>query len=390
MNIVSNNNFIMKNFCEMFDNEVLSDIKLILNDGRNQLSLNLHRVILHTQCQYFEKMFSNFQQKFENNMDVVDIHAAKDIIKLFYGFKSDYPTGDWQYDLKYYICCDYFGINCSLPINIKVSSECFNVLLDLIDIMGYTDETVKILADNLPYDYDVSSLPVKLLREINNKIPSNDMVIMSSEHRRDPKIQIDIVNKDLGKLKNIYNKKNCDNLCYLSKINKIVFTRKNKLMVYDLESERIEKRVWSEYIAFRSLIYNSIKNEIIALLFDYKETRSLVYILSTETFNNIETICCKKPGHVIRKICLSLSCDKLSYVLEKGVANIWTGEDNIIVYDFNTKKHTCVYSSSDDRIYGLKFIKNDTSIMFFSKHTSNIKYEIKIYNIEGSGEIVHT
>nr|URM62500.1 BTB domain containing protein [Mimivirus sp.] len=193
-------NLISKDFCQAFDSEFLSDVKIILQDNNKELSLNLHRIVLSTRCKFFEKMFSNFDQQFENIVQVIDVDITKDIIKLIYGFELKQPD-DWQYKLKYYICCDYFGLDCQLPTDIKVSSDCFDNLLDLIEIIGYTDETIKILADNMPSDYDLTTLPLELVKELNNHIYSSDMVVMTNQNKTmfDRVINIDIVNKDMKK-----------------------------------------------------------------------------------------------------------------------------------------------------------------------------------------------
>ncbi|AEX62136.1 putative BTB_POZ domain-containing protein [Megavirus courdo7] len=256
-------NLITKDFCQLFDSEILSDVKIILIDNKNQLSLNLHRVILFARCQFFEKMFLNFVEakQFDVIVNVIDINVARDIIKNIYGFEINQPD-NWQYRLKYYICCDYFGIKCQLPTNIKVPNDCFDDLLNLIDIIGYTNETIQILANNLPVDYDISNLPIELLREINNNIYSNDMITM---RYKSGIMNIDIVDKNGCEIKNIHHKNYCKNLCYLSKMNKIIFTRNNKLMVYDLNADKLQKYTWSN-TKFKSLIYNSIKNELIVLV----------------------------------------------------------------------------------------------------------------------------
>ncbi len=41
-------NLISKDFCQAFDSEFLSDVKIILQDNNKELSLNLHRIVLST------------------------------------------------------------------------------------------------------------------------------------------------------------------------------------------------------------------------------------------------------------------------------------------------------------------------------------------------------
>nr|WBF71175.1 hypothetical protein [Megavirus caiporensis] len=382
-------NLISKDFCQAFDSEFLSDVKIILQDDNKQLSLNLHRIVLSIRCTFFQKMFSNFNQKFENIVQVIDVDIAKDIIKLIYGFELN-QSDNWQYKLKYYICCDYFGLDCQLPTDIKVSSDCFDNLLDLIETIGYTDETIKILADNMPSDYDISTLPIELVKELNNHIYSSNIIVMSIQNKTMYNLvtNIDIANKDMEKIKHIYQKEYCRNLCYLSNINKIAFTVKNILIIYDLDKDQIQEHKWDDS-TFESLKYNQIKNELIAFVHNTKERISYIHILCVNTWNIMETIYRTNPNITIKNICLSLSCDKLAYVLEKNYSNTWKTKKYIVVYDFGTKKHTTIYKSYDNYILKLKFMHNDTSIVFSSRHSSNTRYEMNLCSMSGKSECVY-
>nr|URM61846.1 BTB domain containing protein [Mimivirus sp.] len=327
-------NLITKDFCQLFDSEILSDVKIILVDDKNQLSLNLHRVILFARCQFFEKMFSNFKEaiQFESVVNVIDVNVARDIIKNIYGFEINQPD-DWQYKLKYCICCDYFGLKCQLPDDIKVPNDCFDDLLNLIDIIGYTRETIQILANNLPVDYNISNLPIELLREINN-IYSNDMIISRYKYGI---MNIDIMDKNRCEVKNIYRKNYCKNLCYLSKMDKIIFTRNNKLMVYDLYTDNLQKYTWPN-TKIKSLIYNSIKNELIVLVDNIIKNNSSIHIVCVETFNIIETIVDTDSKYNVKKIYLSSSGNKLAYVLEKNI--IFSPKlKSILKYIISKQKH---------------------------------------------------
>ncbi|BCS82545.1 putative BTB/POZ domain-containing protein [Cotonvirus japonicus] len=395
MNLISSDNSITKDFCQAFDSEFLSDVKIILVNDKKQLSLNLHRIVLSTRCNFFEKMFSNFNQQFENIVQVIDVDIAKDVIKFIYGFELNQPD-NWQYKLKYYICCDYFGLNCQLPTDIKVSSDCFDNLLDLIEIIGYTDETIKILANNIPHDYDISTLPFELVKELNNYIHSSDMVIMYQKNKNintfDRTIDIDIVNKDTKQMEKIYSKEYCRNLCYLSNIDKIAFTVSNTLFIYDLNTKTTQEHK-ADNITFELLIYNWVKNELIVCIYNTKEKTRSIHIMCVNTWDITETIYHPYSNGEIKNICLSSSCDKLAYVLEKNYSDTRKTRDYINeyiqVYDFETKKHTLIYKSNYYRITKLKFIDDDTFIICYLGYDFDIKTEIRLYNILGKGEIIY-
>ncbi|ANB51115.1 hypothetical protein [Powai lake megavirus] len=369
-------NLITKDFCSLFDSEILSDVKIILVDDKNQLSLNLHRVILFARCQFFEKMFSNFVEakQFDVIVNVIDVDVARDIIKNIYGFEINQPD-NWQYGLKYYICCDYFRLKCELPTNIKVSNDCFDNLLDLIEIIGYTKETIQILANNLPVDYDISNLPIDLLKEIKNNIYSNDMITM---RYKSGIMNIDIVDKNGCEIKNIYCKNYGKNLCYLSKIDKIIFTRNNKLIVYDLNADKLQKYTWPN-TKIKSLTYNSTKNELIVLVDNIIKKNSSIHIVCIKTFNITETIIDSDSKYNVKKLYLSLSGKKLAYVLKKKYNFQSKIKEYIKVYDFETKTHILVDKSLNDKnIVKIKLINNDTQIIF-----SDIEGKIILCNILG-------
>nr|WBF70222.1 putative BTB/POZ domain-containing protein [Megavirus caiporensis] len=369
-------NLITKDFCPYFDSEILSDVKIILVDDKNQLSLNLHRIILSARCQFFEKMFTNFKesQQFDVIVNVIDVDITKDIIKFIYGFETN-QLDNWQYRLKYYICCDYFGIKCQLPNDIKVPSDRFDDLLNLIDIIGYNDETIKILANNLPLDYDITNLSIDLLEEINNNIHSNNIITLGYKYGI---TNIDIVDKNGCEIKNIYCKNHCKNLCYLSKMDKIIFTRNNKLMVYDLSADNFQKYTWSN-TKFKSLIYNFIENKLIVLVDNIIKKISSIHIVCVETFNIIETIIDTDSKYDIKNIYLSSSGNKLAYILKKKYNFQSKIKEYIKVYDFKTKIHILIDKSfNNENIVKIKFINNDTQIIF-----SDIEGKIKLCKILG-------
>jgi len=65
-------------------------------------------------------------------------------------------------------CRCFFGLDIdqSLLDNIKVNKEDFDLLLDVIDLIGYNENNIKIITDNLPKEYDLSELPTELLNKI--------------------------------------------------------------------------------------------------------------------------------------------------------------------------------------------------------------------------------
>ena len=53
--------------------------------------------------------------------------------------------------------------------NIKVPIEGFDLLLQIVELFGYDNDTTKLIINNLPDNYDLSKLNKDLIKK-NNKI----------------------------------------------------------------------------------------------------------------------------------------------------------------------------------------------------------------------------
>ncbi|AHA44997.1 putativeBTB/POZ domain-containing protein [Hirudovirus strain Sangsue] len=171
-------------FKKVFELGKFSDLELILVDKTNSLSINVHKVILYSAIPYFTTMFDNFKEKDcpSIKMEVIDVVVVSDIIKSFYGIETNNDP-DWEYLLKEYISLDYLQLSCTLPDNIKVPDECFETLLDLVEIIGYNSKTIDMLANNLPNDFNLSTLPIELLREIESRYYDFYTMIIDRDNR---------------------------------------------------------------------------------------------------------------------------------------------------------------------------------------------------------------
>jgi WD40 repeat protein len=75
-------------------------------------------------------------------------------------------------------CYDFFGLEFdeSLLENIQVLEEDFELFLDVIDIIGYNEITIKLINKNLPKDYDLTKFPKELLNEMYNETISYNII----------------------------------------------------------------------------------------------------------------------------------------------------------------------------------------------------------------------
>lgn len=162
------------------------DIIFIISDKTNTITMRAHKIILLSQCIYFEKLFINFAMYDLDNILVsvnygtenvrkikINVHNAYicyDIFQSFYNRVTnvgEYPY--WYHLLESFRCRDFFGlkIDQSLLLNLNVPEEGFEILMDVIDLLGYTDENIKIINKVLPKKYNLSKFPREL---INNMI----------------------------------------------------------------------------------------------------------------------------------------------------------------------------------------------------------------------------
>ncbi|BCS82793.1 WD-repeat family protein [Cotonvirus japonicus] len=167
-------------------------VNLILTDENHSETLTLDKKILIEKCEYFSGMLTKFS---EINSDtirikVIDSRISKNIIMSLFEdidvyiniINEDYP--DWKYLLLLYKCCDFFniGFNVSHIYKLLVPSDGFDLLLDVIDLIGYDNNTIWLLNNNLPKDYDIRNFPTELL-EAMRKQPTSYNIISGSFDR---------------------------------------------------------------------------------------------------------------------------------------------------------------------------------------------------------------
>ena len=131
------------------------DLLLTLDDGTNQITLNLHKIILYSSCLYFEKLLTMLKEKTENyiTIKVPNAFVSYDIIMSFYCQKTNIgnlPT--WQHILESVKCHDFFGLpfDSNLLSNLDVPNEGFELLLSIIELVDCDENVIKTIIKNLP------------------------------------------------------------------------------------------------------------------------------------------------------------------------------------------------------------------------------------------------
>ncbi|AGD92855.1 putative BTB/POZ domain-containing protein [Megavirus lba] len=163
----------MMNYDKAYDlvkNNHFCDLKLTIDDGTNKFVINVHKIILYSSCIYFEKLLMFGENQLNDILMMVpNAYVTRDIIMNFYGQKinsGSYP--EWKIYLESYRCYDFLGLEFDISDirHLIVPEEGFELLLDVIELIGYNDETIKLLITNLPENYDLKKLPKELLTEM--------------------------------------------------------------------------------------------------------------------------------------------------------------------------------------------------------------------------------
>src|SRR3990170_8797570 len=150
---------------------LFTDLSLKLVDQNNTITIRLHKIILYSSCVYFRKLLTSCRERNLNEItiQVPNTFIMHDIIMSFYGQKMNSQNlPDWQHLLETIRCWDFLGIPFESDIlrNLRVPIEGFDLLLDVIDLVGYNDFTIKLIKKNLPNNYDTSIFPKELLEEL--------------------------------------------------------------------------------------------------------------------------------------------------------------------------------------------------------------------------------
>lgn len=214
------------NLPELFAKGELSDCQLILDDGNEKISLNIHKCILYLASPYFKGMFGNFSEQKSNCITII-VHnslVSSDIIKSFYGITTP-KQNDWKYKLDKHICKNFFGLKTRLINNIKVPKTNFDEFLDTIELIGYNEKTLKMIIDNVPKNYNFDQLPLDLLQ---------NMVGISDKY------DIFLVKDSTFSVWSLNNKRYIHNLKFNGSISEFKNVKKNKLFMIANISDNLD------------------------------------------------------------------------------------------------------------------------------------------------------
>ncbi|AVL95240.1 WD40 repeat protein [Moumouvirus australiensis] len=171
------------------EDKLFTDLTLILCDNNDTITLDVHKIVLYCSCVYFQKLLT-FGKTIEKiiKINVPNVYISKDIIRSFYNkvwddnkkcfiqigkpdsAYTEYP--EWKYKILLHKCNDFFGLDVDFDkiYYLKVPNENFSELLDFVDLLGYDNESIQLLVNNFPLDYDLINLSKELLIAILEKL----------------------------------------------------------------------------------------------------------------------------------------------------------------------------------------------------------------------------
>lgn len=169
-----------------FLNGFLTDTVLRIIDDNKTMDMNVHKDILQQSSSYFSKLFEKNAKYYE--IDVPNAKFCYNIILEFYGIKQDLSRLEWK---KHLLC-----LKCYYLLHIKIENEHvkdlmvpadgFKKLLKLVNLIGYTYDIISLVIKNLPKDYQIENLDVRILKvltmghHINNIHNENILAIIDS------------------------------------------------------------------------------------------------------------------------------------------------------------------------------------------------------------------
>lgn len=141
-----------------------TDLELIINDGINNLSMKVHKLILNS-IPYFEKSFA-LKNETTITLNVLNAFVAHDIIMSVYNQKTNKgDLDDWFHLLITFQIKDSWGLknDITLLYNLIVPADGFDLFLKVGKLMGFNDKIVDTVKKNLPENYDFAKLSSELI-----------------------------------------------------------------------------------------------------------------------------------------------------------------------------------------------------------------------------------
>lgn len=217
----------------LFNSEILSDLTIEFVDNHTKSKIHVHKNILYLGCSYFRSMFNGFSEL--NSREIVikvpDVNTSIDVIKYFYGVEIT-DNDHWKYVLDKYMCKKFFGLKTEFPANITVVPDEIEDFLDFIDKMGYDDNTLKLIAKNIPESYNLQTFPKYFVKALFGVLDTKYLILVSDRG-------IILVDINGTTYKSIEFDNCIKGICHVQNTNKIAYRTSDIIRVYDFGENKI-------------------------------------------------------------------------------------------------------------------------------------------------------
>lgn len=319
---------------ELRINNTFVDVTLtLIDDDNNKKKIKAHKIILACHSDYFKNLFL-FNCDNELTIRVPNVFVFYDLIISFYGNYSNiakYP--EWYYQLKIIECKNFLCIENDFSIieKLDIPDEGFDLLLEIIyKIIGYNDESIRLINKYLPKKYDLSYLPNELIKKMIDTY-NNDYTILTCSSNKI--ILWNALNEDYHIPLNNKNEISCITISHNHKFIVYVITR--NIYIWDLE---IQKLVDACQIDEFDNIYSiNISHDDSNIVLIDKNGNVIIYNL---IFNSM---------HKLTSKVYSIYTNIISY--DNKYLIIGNANNKITVWNLDDGEYIACLSGHDDSIY---------------------------------------
>ncbi|BCS82836.1 putative BTB/POZ domain-containing protein [Cotonvirus japonicus] len=196
---------------KFFAEKQFSDLELILYDDETEIVLNVHKIIICSMSDYFEKLLTfNDSDKKSEKIYVPNVYAMQDIIMSYYGQTTNSGNYlEWRHELETWKCLDFLSVNPKTDrlSNLVVPNYGLNTLINVALISNYSPDILNSVINCIgQQDHDIKIFPKEILKEMLIILKSDCIVSIKTDdndYSTRPKNYnktIDIININTGLL----------------------------------------------------------------------------------------------------------------------------------------------------------------------------------------------
>lgn len=319
-------------------------ILLTLIDKINKITFSVDKTLLVKKCAYFEKLFTYFREKDEDaiTIEVPNAQVTYDIILSFSGTKIN--SGNlkyWLHQLELIKCRAYLGMHSDIP-KIVVPAEGFDLLIEVLGIIGYDDDAFKLIDDNLPKDYDITKLSTELINEIIRVNTSHRIIAQCS----DKTIKLGNVSTNKWNRMDKLSKKSATYYVYCSNDCSVKFEINTNCIinVLDISTGKCLQSLVAHTSYINTIVYSPNRQQIAAGSSD-----NLITIWDTVTGKKILTL----TGNTepVSLICYSHDSQNIASLSYDATIKLWNTTTGKLIHTLFGHEilTTCVQYSADDK-----------------------------------------